>query len=139
MAQLAAVFVLEVLKFMTLTVLKGDPRDTFEVAQQQEAAFLLWRIHANGSGAGLGKLFIGLCFIPFGMLVSKSGYAPKVIGILLIIGGVGYVADCFLSVLLQRSDYIAVRTYLMSTVVAYFLALLWFLIKGVQIPGNTTS
>jgi hypothetical protein len=84
------------------------------------------------TGAGMGKLFLGLCFIPFGMVVYRSGFAPRIIGILLIIGGVGYVVDCCIAILLQRTDYVMVRPYLMSTTVCYALALLWFLIKGLQ-------
>ena len=80
----------------------------------------------------MGKLFLGLCFIPFGMMVFRSGFAPRIIGILLIIGGVGYVADCCIAILLQRTNYIMVRPYLMSTTLCYVLALLWFLVKGLQ-------
>ncbi len=42
-------------------------------------------------------------------------WAPRIIGILLIIGGVGYVADCCISILLQRTDYLTVRSYLIFT------------------------
>ena len=132
LAQLPTVMVMEVFSFTALMILKSDARSTFDVAQQQEAAYLLLRIHGYGAGIGMGKFFIGLCFIPFGMLVLRSGFTPRIIGILLIIGGVGYIADCFTSVLLQRSDYLMVRSFLMYTTLAYILSLLWFLIKGVR-------
>jgi hypothetical protein len=134
LAQIPVVMVLEILSFTALMILKSEARATFGVAQQQEAAYFLLRIHAYGAGIGMGKLLIGLCFIPFGMLVLRSGFAPKIIGVLLIIGGVGYVADCCTSVLLQRPDYLLVRSFLMYTTLAWILALLWFLIKGVRSP-----
>ena len=132
LAQITIVFILEILHYTALMILKSEPRPTFDVAQQQEAAYFLLRMYSYGGGIGIGKLFIGLCFIPFGMLVFRSGFAPRIIGVLLIIGGVGYVADCCISILLQRADYLMVRSFLKYTTLAYILALLWFLIKGVR-------
>jgi hypothetical protein len=126
-ATLPIIYVMEVLNYSALMILKGDP-------QQQETAYLLLRIYRYGIAPGLGKFFFGLCFIPFGMLVFRSGAAPRIIGILVIIGGVGYVTDCFISLLFQRPDYLMIRPYLMVTTVAYFIALLWFLIKGMRKP-----
>lgn len=134
LAVIPVVFVLEVLNYTALMILKSDPRTTFDVAQQQEAAYVLLRMHGYGGGPGMGKLFLGLCFIPFGMLVLRSRFAPRIIGILLIIGGAGYLADCCTSILLQRVDYLMVRSFLMYTTLCYMLALLWFLVKGVREP-----
>jgi hypothetical protein len=131
-AQIPIVIVLETLRFTALMVLKSEPRPTFDIAQQQEAVYFLLRIHRYASGPGIGKFVIGLCFIPFGMLVLRSRLAPKVIGILLIIGGVSYVIDCATSLLLQRADYLVVRSYLLYGSLTYMLALLWFLLKGVR-------
>ncbi len=131
-SQISAVFVFEAFEFTALMVLKGEARSTFNVAQQQEAAYFLLRMQRYGVGAGLGKLFLGLSFIPFGMLVVRSGLTPRIIGILLIIGGVGYVADTCISILLQRVDYLMVRSYLIYTSLGYILALLWFLFMGVR-------
>lgn len=135
LAQIPVVFVFEVFNYAALMVLKSDARPAFDVAQQQEVAYFLMRMLRYATGAGMGKFFLGLCFIPFGMLVYRSGLAPRIIGILLIIGGVGYVADFSIVILLQRADYLLVRSYLMYTTIAYTLALLWFLIKGVKTPA----
>lgn len=136
LAQIPVVFVFEVFNYTALMILKSEPRATFDITQQQEAAYFLLRMPRHATGAGMGKLFLGLCFIPFGMLVIRSGFAPRIIGILLIIGGVGYVADCCIAILLQRTDYVLVRSFLKYTTLTYALALLWFLIKGVQPPDT---
>ena len=138
LAQIPVVFICEVFNYAALMVLKSPARSTFDVLHQQEVAYFLLRIPRYATGAGMGKLFLGLCFIPFGMLVFRSGFAPRIIGILLIIGGVGYVADCCIAILLQRPDYIWVRSFLMYTTVGYALALLWFLIKGIQPHKSST-
>lgn len=132
LAMIPIVFVFEVLNITALVVLKGEPRSTFSVAQQQEVAYFLMRMPRAATGAGMGKLFLGLCFIPFGMLVNRSGFVPRIIGMLFIIGGVGYVVDCMIAILLQRADYVYVRSYLMYTTLAYAAGLLWFLIKGLK-------
>jgi hypothetical protein len=139
LAQLPVVMVMEVFSFTALMILKGEARPTFDVAQQQEAAYLLLRIHSYGAGIGMGKFILGLCFIPFGLLVFRSGLTPRFIGILFIIGGVGYLAECFTSVLLQRADYLMIRTYLMSTTLAWLFAFLWFLIKGANEQKITSN
>ncbi len=139
LAQVPVVFVFEVFNYAALMVLKSEVRPTFDLAQQQEIAYFLMRLPRYATGAGMGKLFLGLCFIPFGMLVLRSGYAPRIIGILLIIGGVGYVVDCSIAILLQRVDYVIIRPYLMSTTVCYALAFLWFLIKGVRTPTSIVN
>lgn len=37
----------------------------------------------------------GAWLIPFGYLVFRSGFLPRVLGVLLVLGGVGYIADVF--------------------------------------------
>lgn len=74
------------------------------------------------------------------MLVSKSGYIPRIFGILLIINGVGYVAEGCAYILLQRPDYLIVRQFTRLTFIGLPLTMLWFLIKGARhkrasIPG----
>jgi Domain of unknown function (DUF4386) len=47
------------------------------------------------NGYYLAAMFFGLWLLPLGELVITSGYLPKVLGVLLIIGGVGYLVDLF--------------------------------------------
>ena len=133
LAQIPVVLILEILHYTALMILKSEPRASFNIAQQQVTVYFLLRTYGYGGGAGIGKLLIGLSFIPFGMLAYRSRFVPRVVGVLLLIGGIGYVADCFTAILLQRADYLIIRQYLMYTTVAYMLALLWFLIKGVNV------
>lgn len=45
------------------------------------------------SGLFILKIFWGGWLIPFGWLVMRSGFLPRLLGGLLILGGVGYVAE----------------------------------------------
>ena len=48
----------------------------------------------------IGGIFFGLWLIPMGWLARRSGWMPSVLGWILMIGGVGYVANALLSYLL---------------------------------------
>lgn len=48
------------------------------------------------------SIFWGLWLFPFGMLVIRSGFIPRVFGVLLMIAGVGNVADSFATLVLPR-------------------------------------
>ncbi len=51
----------------------------------------------------IGGIFFGLWLIPMGWLARRSGWMPSLLGWLLMIGGVGYVANALLSYLLPTA------------------------------------
>ena len=61
----------------------------------------------NGHHYGflLALIFFGLHCIVLGWLIYRSGFMPKVLGVLLIIAGVGYMIDSFANIVL--ADYSA--------------------------------
>jgi hypothetical protein len=130
LAQIPVVMILEVFNIAALMILKSEGRPTFDVAQQQEVAYFLLRIHRYGTGTG--KFFFGLCYIPWGMLVLRSRFMPRIFGILLLINGVGYVAHCFTYILLQRPEYLIVVQFLRFTTLGFISTLLWMVIKGIR-------
>ncbi len=136
-AQLAIVFLLEGLNFTALMTLKAEARAGFDVIQQQEAAYFLMRIHRFGFGAD--KIIFGLFFIPLGIAVYRSGFAPRFVGVLMMMGGIGYVADTCLYILLQRADYVTVQSIKLYSSACYAIGLFWLLVKGVHEPHVVTS
>lgn len=48
----------------------------------------------------MASLFWGLWLLPFGYLVMKSGLLPRFLGVLLMLGGIGYLLDVFGGLLL---------------------------------------
>lgn len=79
-------------------------------------------------GILIAQIFWGLWLFPLGYLICKSGYIPKVLGFLLIIGGAGYVIDAVMVFLFPGID-IAIS---MFTFWGEVLLPLWLLIKGVN-------
>jgi Domain of unknown function (DUF4386) len=129
-AQVAVIFILELFNISALMILKSEAKFAFDDAQKQELSFLLLRMHRFGIGAS--QFFWGSCFIPFGLLVYRSQFIPRIFGILLIISGVGYVTDSCTFILLQRTDYLIVQPFIRLTFIGFLLTMLWFLIKGVR-------
>ena len=60
------------------------------------------RLH--GDGITVASVFWGLWLFPFGMLVIRSGFIPRVFGVLLIIAGVAYLASAFATLVLPRYE-----------------------------------
>jgi hypothetical protein len=127
---ISIVFVSEIFNYSALMTLKSEARPTFGVAQQQETAYFLMRIHRYGMSPT--KFILGLSFIPLGLMIMRSGFVPRIIGILVIISGVGYLIDSCTYVLLQRQDYLMIGPYMRYLFVGFMLALIWFIVKGVK-------
>ncbi len=56
---------------------------TFELSQRQDLAMLFLKI--NDYGTLPLEMFWGLWLLPFGLLVYKSEFIPRIFGILLLI------------------------------------------------------
>src|SRR6185436_14975279 len=82
----------ELNQFVALLLLGGgDYLTAFTPVQLQALASLFLAIYQQGFS--IAHIFWGLWLFPLGYLVFKSGFLPKVIGVLLIIAGLGYLVD----------------------------------------------
>ena len=72
----------------------------FEKHQLDALAYLSLRLHSQG--LFVAEIFWGLWLFPYGMLVVRSGFIPRVLGVLLMIAGAGYLASSFASLLLPQ-------------------------------------
>ena len=80
-------------------------------------------------GAGLFLIFYGTAWILRGWLMIRSGYFPKLLGALMIIGGLGFVARTLTSVLAPQFGSMYM---LMLLIPGGVLLALWLLIRGVD-------
>jgi len=112
-------------QFAALLLLSGaDYLGAFPTEQLQAMALLLLRLH--NSGTGIAFIFWGLWLFPLGYLVFKSGFLPKILGILLMVGCFGYLIDSFATFLGYGVN------IGMFAALAEMVFLLWLLIKGVN-------
>jgi hypothetical protein len=69
-------------------------------AQLDALAYLFLRLH--GRGITIASIFWGLWLFPFGLLVIRSGFIPRVFGYLLFIAGSAYLAAAFALLIVPR-------------------------------------
>lgn len=79
-------FIIDAFNITSLMILKGEVLKTFEHSQRPDLALLFLKI--NDYGAITLEMFWGLWLIPFGQLVYKSGFIPRIIGVFLILNGI---------------------------------------------------
>jgi hypothetical protein len=72
----------------------------FGKPQLDALAYLFLRLHSQG--IIVASIFWGLWLFPFGMLVIRSGFIPRVLGVLLMIAGAAYLASSFATLVLPR-------------------------------------
>jgi hypothetical protein len=82
-------------------------------------------------GTRIAGIFWGLWLIPFGYLVFKSKFLPKILGILLIVGSFGFVFEFFVYFLLP--DY-KVLTYpgMVIGAIAELSTIFWLMVFGIK-------
>jgi len=94
---------------------------------------VMLHLHAFNDGNLIAQVFWGLWLFPLGFLVSRSGFLPKILGWILMVGSIGYTFDCFGRVLWETypdmilADYITVPAN-----IGEFGICLWLLIMGAK-------
>ena len=88
---------------------------------------LFLELHEHG--IFVSQIFWGLWLFPMGYLVFRSGFLPKFLGILLMIGCMGYLIDSVTHFLLPDFG----MTFSEFTFVGELLLPLWLVIKGVDV------
>jgi hypothetical protein len=121
----------ELNRFAVLLLLSGaDYLTVFTADQLQALVPLFLGLHEHGINIAI--IFWGLWLFPMGYLVFKSGYIPRILGVLLIIAGFGYLLDFFTFFLLPNF-YATINQITQFTGWGELLLPLWLLIKGVNV------
>ena len=128
--QVPAFFITGALDITSLMLFKGDILKTFELSQRQDLAMLFFKI--NGYVTITLEMFWGLWLFPFGYLVYKSGFIPRILGVFLILNGVAYVIHCFTHILLPSYQGLVFQIATPFWVLGEIGITLWLLIKGVK-------
>jgi hypothetical protein len=114
-----------------LTLFRGaDFLAVLEKPQRDALAMLFLRLH--GQGNVINEIFWGLWLFPFGALVMKSGFLPRILGILLIVNGFAYLATSLTSLLLPAYAGVVSRFALIAETGELWI-MLWLLIKGAKV------
>lgn len=80
---------------LTVLSLLGDAEYLQLFSEAQRQAQVMLSLQAYRSALSVAEIFWGLWLLPFGYLVYTSRILPRVLGILLMLGSVGYLVEIF--------------------------------------------
>jgi hypothetical protein len=103
----------------------------FELDQLYALAYLF--VEAYDYGTIIGLIFFGFACLVYGYLLFISGYFPKLLGVLMTIAGLSYLANSLTHVLVPAYAE-RVALVLVLALIGELSFCLWLLVKGVNIP-----
>jgi Domain of unknown function (DUF4386) len=130
LVQIPIFFLAEAFNISALMVAKGELMKSIDLAQRQDMVMLLLKTYDYGQL--LLETFWGLWLIPFGILMYQSDFMPRLLGILLILGGVSYVVGVLSFLVFPEVRVTVSQITGVIAGLAEIGTLLWLLIKGVS-------
>lgn len=116
--------------FAALLLLNGaEYLKAFDSSQLNALALVFLDIHKHGYDLGL--VFFGLHCLVLGYLLFKSDYFPRILGILMVLAGIGYVVGSFTLFLFPEFTAVIAPIYI-APLIGELSLCLWLLIKGVN-------
>jgi hypothetical protein len=114
-----------------LTLFRGaDFLAVLEKPQRDALAMLFLRLH--GQGSVMNEIFWGLWLFPFGVLVIKSGFLPRILGVWLVVNCFAYLAIFFTGLLFPQYNNI-VYNIAFPVLFGEMAIALWLLIMGAKV------
>ncbi len=118
-------------QFAALMVLSGaDYLKVFAIDQLHALAMLFLDLHKYGYFTA--QLFFGLWLLPLGYVGIKSGYFPRILGVMVILAGFGHLFQFFQVFLFPGYEVITYPALAIATIGEFSLCF-WLLIKGVNV------
>ena len=126
-------FLNELNSIAALLLVRGpDFLSIFEKPQREALAMLFLNLH--GQGFVVAEIFWGLWLLPLGLLVYRSRFLPRFLGVWLALAGSAWVILSLTGILFpQYQD--QVFTYSQPASIGEVAFMLWLLIKGARPPA----
>jgi hypothetical protein len=126
-------FLNELNSIAALVLVRGaDSLTVFEKPQRDALAMLFLNLHYHGFV--VAEIFWGLWLFPLGLLVYKSRFLPRFLGVWLALAGFAWVILSLTGILLpQYQD--KVNTYSQPAFFGEIAFMLWLSIKGARPPA----
>ena len=102
----------------------------FSPEQLQVLSYLA--IKAHGYGFGIGLIFFGFACLVRGCLIFRSGYFPKLLGLLMLLAGLSYLTNSFALLLAPSVATLIFPGVLVPAFVGELSLCVWLIVKGVN-------
>src|SRR5437868_12861961 len=110
----------------------GEFLTVFDKPQRDALAMLFIRLHNQGEF--ISEIFWGVWLFPFGLLVYRSRFLPRILGIWLIIACFAWIA-LSITALFFPTHYSRLFAWLQPAFFAEMAIMLYFLIRGANVKG----
>ena len=131
----AAVFVVAIGELLGALRLLSDDAYLRVFSVDQLNAQALLHINAFSDLWYVGQFFFGLHLLALGYLALRSGYVPRLIGVLLAIAGLGYGIDS-VGATLSQTPWTPVSSF---TFVGEFLLAVWLVARGRRLTPSQSD
>lgn len=119
-------------KFAVLSLISGSA-DLNVLPTDHLSTQILFYLNLYRQGNFINQIFWGLWLFPFGYLVFRSGFMPKILGLLLMAGCFGYLTDFFGSFLFPEFDKTIISNYItLPASLGEIGICLWLMIIGIK-------
>jgi hypothetical protein len=99
-------------------------------------ALVLFFLDLHGYGYNVAQVYFGLWLLPLGYLAYKSGYFPRVLGVLLMVAAGAHLVEVFTHFLFPAVGQGVILLIQVPAIVAEFWMLGYLLTKGVRGPDS---
>ncbi|HET7749195.1 MAG TPA: DUF4386 domain-containing protein [Terriglobales bacterium] len=114
----------------TLLLVRGaDFLSVFDKPQREAMAMLFLRLHHHG--VVVNEVFWGLWLLPFGLLVYKSRFLPRFLGVWLVLNCFAYLAQSVTGIMWPQYED-AVGNYAFPVMFGELAIMLWLIIMGAK-------
>jgi hypothetical protein len=127
------IFFLNVQNEFTVLSLINITNNHFGFSTEQIQSQIMLSLDQYDNGMRIVHIFSGLWLFPFGYLVFKSGFLPKILGILLMLGCFGYLINFVAHTLIPIYSKIGISSYIsLPASLGEIGICLWLLIMGAK-------
>ena len=118
--------------FVALLLLSGAAYLTVFGPAQLDALALL-SLNAHQYGVYIWEAFFGLDLAVLGYLIFRSGYFPRILGVLMVVGALGYLTHSYGSWLYPNHAETLASVVGVTAIIGELPFFLWLAIKGVDV------
>ena len=102
----------------------------FDEGQRDALAMLFIRLHSQGNI--VNGVFWGLWLFPFGLLVMRSGFLPRLLGLWLLVNGFAYLVITYVGLMLPQYHDMAFNLAF-PALLGEIAIMLWLLVMGANV------
>jgi hypothetical protein len=136
----AATLAVAIGHYLNVSQLLGDTQASTVFETDQLHAQVMLSVDAFGNGWVIGLVLFGFHLLVLGYIMATSNELSRIIGVLLMVAGVGYLVDSTAQILLPNyADYETVFLLIVAVpgVIGELSFAFWLLLRGARARGST--